>query len=47
VVKQWFAGGQNMTSDVKEQSNMGRVTAEITVENLMDLWDAVSDILHR
>ena len=29
-----------MTSETLEKRNMGRVTAVITVENLMDLWDA-------
>jgi clan AA aspartic protease len=29
-----------MTSDTLERRDMGRVTAEITVENLKDLWDA-------
>ncbi len=29
-----------MAIDIREQSNMGRVTTEIVVENLNDLWDA-------
>jgi predicted aspartyl protease len=29
-----------MATDIREQKEMGRVTAEITVENLKDLWDA-------
>jgi len=29
-----------MSIDIREQANMGRVTTEIIVENLNDLWDA-------
>jgi len=29
-----------MATDIREKGNMGRVTSEITVENLEDLWDA-------
>jgi predicted aspartyl protease len=33
-------GGIAMATNIREKDNMGRVVADITIENLKDLWDA-------